>query len=134
MKRKLRPLIYLASPYSHPNKAVVEERYLAVCRAAGEFMRQGHLIYSPIAHTHALAQTSQLPTDFEFWGDFDEAMISRCSELWVLMLDGYDESRGVAEEIAIADAREIPVVYMDAPCPAPMAAEGRGREVSTDGK
>ncbi len=34
-------MIYLASPYSHPDVAVREARFHAACRAAAEFMRDG---------------------------------------------------------------------------------------------
>lgn len=95
-------LIYLASPYSDDDQSVVEERFQAVCAAAGRFMAAGRYVYSPIAHTHPIAKVATLPTDWEFWRGFDEAVISRATELWVLTLDGWDESRGVRAEIEIA--------------------------------
>jgi hypothetical protein len=36
-----------------------------------------------------------------------------CSELFVLMLPGWDESAGIAHEIAIATERCIPIYYLD---------------------
>jgi len=47
-----KPLIYLASPYSHPDPSVRQERYEAACKATAAMMRQGYHVYSPIAATH----------------------------------------------------------------------------------
>lgn len=96
-------LIYLASPYTHPDPRVVTERFEAVCREAAYLMRAGIHVLSPIAHTHPIAQVGDLPTRWEFWEAFDRTLIAACKEVWVLQLDGWRESRGVAAEIAIAE-------------------------------
>lgn len=95
-------LIYLASPYSSNDPAVQEQRFHDVCKVSAELMRQGHIIISPIAHTHPIAKYG-LPTDWEFWKRQDEEIISRCDELWVLMLDGWGQSKGVLAEMNLAD-------------------------------
>jgi hypothetical protein len=43
-------MIYLASPYSHPDRAVREERFRGACRATAALLRSGHAVFSPIAH------------------------------------------------------------------------------------
>ena len=106
-------LIYLASPYSHTDRAVVEARFDAVCVEAAILMAAGHHIFSPIAHTHPIAMRGELPTDWTFWQQYDTAMIRACSALWVLMLDGWDTSKGVAAEMAIATELGIPVIYIE---------------------
>ena len=95
---KPKPLIYLASPYSHPSADVQDYRFRVVCRVAARLMREGHLIFSPIAHSHSIATLGLLPHDFRFWGEFDKAMLKRCDALWILMLNGWLESRGILEE------------------------------------
>lgn len=106
-------LVYLASPYSSEYPSVVEGRFHAACEAAGEMMRAGIFVYSPIAHSHPIAERTGLPTDFAFWQEYDRAMISRCSEVWVLTLEGWSESVGVREEIAIARRLGIPVTFVE---------------------
>lgn len=51
-------MIYLASPYSHPDPAVEELRFEAACEAACKLMQQGHHVFSPIAHTHPVGRRS----------------------------------------------------------------------------
>jgi nucleoside 2-deoxyribosyltransferase len=94
-------MIYLASPYSHPDPAVREQRFREACRAAAELLRDGHAVISPIAHSHPLTQHG-LPGDWEFWEHYDRELIARCDEVVVLMLDGWHESVGVQAEIRIA--------------------------------
>ena len=106
-------MIYLASAYSHRESAVMEQRFDAACRAAGKLMAAGHLVYSPIAHTHPIAVRCSLPLEWEYWERFDRAMVERCDEVVVLNIDGYAESKGVAAEIAIARSMLKPVTFWD---------------------
>jgi len=122
-------MIYLASPYSHPCPAVREARFRAVCRQAAEMLRRGILVFSPIAHSHAIAAHG-LPIDWAFWQRFDIPFLEMCSEVWVLTLDGWQESRGVQAEIALARERRKPVVLvepMNDPTPDAVSRVGAGR-------
>lgn len=94
-------LIYLASPYSHPDRVVRKWRYELACKVAALLMRDGHLVYSPIVHSHPLTAYG-LPTNWEHWRPLDEAMLGRCQALVVARLDGWEQSQGVAAEIALA--------------------------------
>jgi hypothetical protein len=105
-------MIYLASPYSHNDRAVMEMRWSQVCEASSNIMKEGKHLYSPIAHCHEIAKYG-LPTDWGFWEQYDTEMIKRCDELWVLMLDGWTDSVGVRSEISIAESFGIPVTYID---------------------
>jgi hypothetical protein len=103
--------IYLASPYSHEDAYVMEERFRAVCEAAAAMMRRGEFVYSPIAHSHPIAKVGGLPKGWEYWQEFDEIMIRNAGKLVVLMLDGWMESEGVAAEIQLAEKLGIPVEW-----------------------
>ena len=59
-----------------------------------------------------MATLGKLPSDWESWKRIDTAFISCCKELWVIMLDGWDESTGVAAEVKIAKELGIPVRYI----------------------
>jgi len=104
-------LIYIASPYSHADETVKRDRFDAVCEYAGHLMKLGHVVYSPIAHSHPIAMRSGLPTDWDYWKTFDHAMITRSTSLMVLMLPGWEESEGVKAEVQMAQALGIPIDY-----------------------
>lgn len=96
------PLIYLALPYTHDNPDVRRFRFRRANEAAGALIEKGLLVFSPISHSHPIAQVADLPKEFTFWQAWNKEMLSRCTELSVLMLDGWEESRGVTWEIDMA--------------------------------
>ena len=104
-------MIYLASPYSHPDPAVREERYRAACRAAAARLLAGQPVISPIAHSHPLVAYG-LATDWTFWQRYDRELLARCDAVVVLTLDGWETSIGVREEIRIARELGKPVRYL----------------------
>lgn len=106
-------MIYLASPYAHKDKTVMEDRFDKVCRVAGQMMKYGEVVYSPIAHNHPIAVRIELPRTWDFWKTFDEHMILRCACVKVLMLDGWKESVGITAEIQIAKLASMNVEYID---------------------
>lgn len=108
-----RRMAYLASPHSHPDAQVREDRYRAVCRAAAWMFRHGLWVYAPIAHTHQIAIDGEFPADFDAWREYDRHMLSLCDRLCVLKLDGWKESKGVQAEIAMASEFHLPVEYLD---------------------
>ena len=108
--------IYLASPYSHPDSAVRETRYMEAVKAAGRLMKErpGCAVFSPIAHSHMIAEMTRLPSGFEFWQAQDVGFIDHwATRVAVLTLDGWQESRGVKAEIARAEARGLLVEYLE---------------------
>lgn len=107
-----RGMIYLASPHSHPDAAVREDRYQQVCKVAAKFFEEGHYVYCPIAHTHSIAQYMGDAMQWEAWRDYDTHMLSLCEMLMVVKLDGWEASRGVAAEIALAHQMDMPVKYV----------------------
>lgn len=107
-----RSLIYLATPYSHPDPAVREARYRAACMVAARIMQHGDLVYIPIAHSHGIAQAGSLPGDFGYWEDNDRRVLAFCDYLAVAMLPGWETSHGIACEVEIMRALDKPVVYL----------------------
>jgi len=105
-------MIYICSPYSHPDPAVREARFQAACRAAAELMRRGNIVFSPIAHSHGIAQYG-LPKDWQFWEPHDLQHLAVCREVVVLKLDGWQQSQGVQAEIAMARALGKPVSFIE---------------------
>jgi len=110
MKNKL---IYLAVPYSHPDRRIREQRYYEVTKFAGELMQEGYLVFSPITHSHPIACHVDLPKDFEFWERFCLEILKRCDELWVLCLPGWTTSVGVRAEIAKAKELGMEIVFVN---------------------
>jgi hypothetical protein len=112
-------LIYLASPYSSADPNTITRRVLDVQKATASLIEQGHLIFSPIVHSHPIHDIVSFssvngPTMSD-WMKYDFAMIDKADELWVLMLDGWIESKGVAAEIEHAIKTNKPIAYISFP-------------------
>lgn len=84
-----------------------------MCQIAAALFRAGVVVYSPIAHTHAIAKTGGLELGFEQWAAFDEAMIAASDGMIVVKMDGWQDSAGIAAEIVICKRLGKPVQYMD---------------------
>ena len=95
-------MIYLASPYSHPDNRVEDFRALAAIGHAAKMIADGDVVYSPIAHSWQMARMFGAGGDWETWAAHDEAMIRRCQTLMILKLDGWEESKGVMAERKLA--------------------------------
>lgn len=122
-------MIYLACPYSHPDAAVRLSRFQAANIAAARLMRAGEIVFSPISHSHPMVEHG-LPGDWEFWERFDRIMLRACCEMVVLAVDGWEESRGVAAEIRLADEMDIPIRMWDPSGPVFESRTARGAVTS----
>ena len=106
-------MIYLASPYSHPDRTVEALRFGEVCRIAGVLMARGLIVFSPIAHTHPIAERCDLPREWDYWKHFDEEFIDASEKVIVAMMPGWEQSKGIAGEIVIAKEKGVPVEYLN---------------------
>jgi hypothetical protein len=94
-------VIYVCSPYSHPDPTIREQWFQAACAATAALLSAGHLVYSPVVHGHPLTQ-HHVPGDRTFWEQHARWHLERCDEVVVLMLEGWDGSDGVRAEIELA--------------------------------
>jgi hypothetical protein len=106
-------MIYLASPYSHSDPAVVQARVEAAGTCTVNLMVQGYIIFSPIIHCHDIATRLSLPTDHEFWRRYDISMLRLADAMFILDIDGWQESKGLKEEIVFANSAHIPVSFVN---------------------
>ena len=109
----MKPLVYLACPYSHPDATVREARFRAVTAVAAYLLSEGHLVFSPITHAHPMAEAGDLPRGWDFWEKFDRAYLEHSHKIIVLPLEGWDTSKGVLAEIQIAEELGLEVEYYE---------------------
>ncbi len=106
------PLIYLASPYSHPSAAVRRERYEANLALTAVLLREGLAVFSPIVYGHQLEDT--IGIDFQSWQPLNDTMIRKADRFGILRLPGWEQSRGVTHEVALWHKLHGPeITYFD---------------------
>ena len=106
-------MIYLASPYSHPDPLIEQARFEAVAHIAAHLLACDVTIYSPILHCHPIRTQVGTPGDFNFWAKYNREMVKHSTAMIVAMIDGWEVSKGVAGEIAFAKEFNKPVMFFD---------------------
>jgi hypothetical protein len=109
----LKKIIYLASPYSHPNDEIREQRFKDIAKISAELNSQGIIAFSPIVYGHTLLDFKEMPTDWQFWQTFCLSFLQHSDELHVYKMDGWEMSSGIAEEIKFAEKNNIPVKFFE---------------------
>jgi hypothetical protein len=106
-------MIYLASPYSHPNPAVVQQRFEKTRKVTADLMLRGVPVFSPIVHCHEIANLYEMPTDAAYWETYNTAFLRKSDMMYVLTLDGWKESLGVTQEIGLAKTLRLTIVKVN---------------------
>jgi hypothetical protein len=105
-------LTYLATPYSKYVDGI-EAAFQDASWLAARLLQEGLQVFSPIAHTHPLAEYGQLdPLDLSIWLPLDDAFLKVCDTLFVARLDGWSISKGVAHEIEFFQRARKPIYFV----------------------
>lgn len=101
--------LYLAIPYTGIEDVSFEVANITAAR----LMNEGNIVFSPISHSHYIAAEGGLEKGWDYWCTFDIEFIKWCDIVMVVKLDGWDKSKGVLSEIAIAQSMGKPVEFID---------------------
>lgn len=104
---------YLATTYTrHPDGH--HQAFVDACRVAADLMNRGINVFCPISHSHPIANHGNLDAaDHEFWMRMDRPFMDGACGIIVCRMPGWEQSRGIAEEIAVFKAAGKPVWYCD---------------------
>lgn len=105
-------LIFISSPYSHPDSEIMEENFKIVSKFAAKLISEGFHVITPITYGHTLLQFHEMPSDWKFWKDFCLTFLQFCEEIWVYQMPGWEKSNGVREEIEFAKLNGIKIKYI----------------------
>lgn len=108
----MKPMIYLACPYGHPDRDLMDDRYETANKVTAKLMAEGNIIFSPLSHTVPISKYL-LDWKQHQWLETDLPFMEMCDELYVLMLHGWKESKGVEFEIHHFTMRECPISYIE---------------------
>lgn len=106
-------MIYLASPYTHPEELIRARRYIAAREFVFDALQRGYPVVSPIVYCHQFARDFGAPVDAKSWFHLNKVLLDKAETLWVLKLQGWDESTGVIMEIEYALQRGLTVSYRE---------------------
>ena len=112
-------LIYIASPYSHPDSDVRRDRFEEAARVCDYLLTLDYHVYSPICQWHPILEVVKnthfcSPTQVQKYNKLlitDFVFLRRCDKLLVVTLDGWKESNGIKQEVELARSYKIPIRY-----------------------
>lgn len=106
-------VIYVAIPYSHPSKKVREYRFELANQYAALLMNQGHIVFSPISHSHPISRYLKNANNSDFYVNQDLYWLQFCDEIHVIATDGWENSKGVARELKEAKKLNLKTVKVN---------------------
>ena len=109
------PLTYLATPYTHSNAWVMQERLRLSFAVESGMVAAGARVYNPLRYSSAYDYEvdPQAPRPSEdYWREFGLQLLGACDLLFVLQLPGWEDSVGVRLELERAESLDIPRVCL----------------------
>ncbi|WP_019644248.1 DUF1937 family protein [Novispirillum itersonii] len=100
--------IFLACPYGHADRVVVEHRFQVSNAVAARIARKGCVIFSQVSMSHPINQHLaglDKAAVGALWAPIDAAFMEMMDELVVVDIPGWQESAGVAREIEFFKSR-----------------------------
>jgi hypothetical protein len=83
----------------------------AVNKYLSDLNIKGEMAFSPLMLHYCLIE-NELPTSYTFWRDYCRSFLTRCDEVHVLTLHGWETSAGVMDEIEFSIELALPVTYV----------------------
>ena len=105
-------IIYLAAPYSSQSCITEHNRFYSVSAVAAKLIKEGHVVISPITHSHPMRKFWELKGDYKTWRKQNELFMDMSTRMIILKLDGWEESEGIREEKAYMEKQGKPIEYM----------------------
>lgn len=110
-------MVYLAGPYSHQDEEIQRLRRIIFSHMAGLILikEKNVAIIDPITMSAAIVDRhpEHFNGGFDCWDKIDYEFIDRCDEVYVMAIEGYQQSVGVQAEIAYAKKKGKPVKFID---------------------
>lgn len=105
-------MIFVSAPYYDFDKDIIRSRVAIVSKYCGRLISEGKIAISPICLGHLVVEHCSMPNDFNYWEKYSIKVLSKCNELHVLKIKGWEESRGVSAEIKYAVRHKIKIKYI----------------------
>lgn len=105
------PILYIACPYTDPDPKVREHRVALATKVAAIYIKKGHVVYSPLTHSHPIDVELGETLSSDFWVTFDETFMEICDEMLIIQSKGWAESKGIERERQFFKARNRPISF-----------------------
>lgn len=105
-------IYYLASPYSHIDPERMAKRYEAIDAIGAFLCLEDIILIEPISMCHQKSLSFDMPTGYEYWKRRDRTFVRLSEGLIAACIEGWQESKGMQDEIAYAHELGKDVIYL----------------------
>jgi hypothetical protein len=107
-------VVYLAGPFSSDLKVI--EKHREVLHDYYTYLiydRYNQPVFGPITQSGRLSKKFGLSGKYDYWKAQDRAMVKKCDAVWVMAIDGWEDSIGVEDELALAKELGKQVLFIE---------------------
>lgn len=107
-------MIYLASPYTHENPEIVKQRVNIAGQVSAKLLELGIHSISPVVYGQALIEHGQMTdSSWDYWGKFCGDIMDICDQMYILDIDGWNDSKGIIGETDYMKILGKPVLLLN---------------------
>ena len=110
-------MIIVSGPFSSKDPVIKQQRVDTIAKACAKLMLEGKtpVAMSPLLYGLSIIDKSghNLPDNYEFWEEFCKTFVTKGDTLYVLDMEGWQDSTGVMGEIEEAKNCNIPVYLVE---------------------
>ena len=108
-------MILVSGPFSSPDPEIKKQRCKVLADVCLLIMNTGGMAISPLLFGLSLIDKSgeDLPDNYEFWDRFCRSFVAISDTMYVVNLDGWENSGGTKAEIIEAKKNNIPVYLIE---------------------
>jgi hypothetical protein len=107
---KTKRFVYVAAPFWHDSETVRAYRRRKAIEYSEQLFFKGILFYSPLMYSERFKDRKAREG---FWIEHGLKMVDVCTEIHVLCLEGWQDSRGIQGEVARAERNGAEVRYIE---------------------
>ena len=104
------PFVYVAGPYLHKDKQLMKKRADTVSLYAANLINKKYLVFSPLSYGEVISKAVLDPTE---WYRQDLNVLRFCDRLDVMLMDGWQKSKGVKYEVETAQKLYMEIRFID---------------------
>jgi len=107
-------IIFVAGVFNTKDRAVMQNNIKLIAKVSLEFMEAGYCVLTPVLMGTKILDFYNVSTAFNgMWREVSFDYIDLCTEVHVICTPGWQDSKGVMEEIRYAESKNKPITYME---------------------
>lgn len=108
-------VVFVAGVFNNYDKEVMRENVKRIAGYCAKLLDDDVCCLSPVLFGVTILEYFNLSSSFNYWEKLSYNYIDMCTEVHVLMTEGWARSRGVQSEIKYAEQTNKSIIYLSLP-------------------